>query len=270
LQPAAEAASARRRTSTLHRFYAAAALEGLAAIAASHGVSAQQTATQPGWIFNVAPYNCLPTINATLSYNLPPQLGGRAPTDVSAGPGDCIPNLHFVVAFTADARYDWFSILIDCMYPSAATSASRVKAVDFLGLAPNLISRSANIGVSADLKTAIWTAAGGFSVTQGDWDNFGVIAGFRFLGVNANTDFNLAVTLTGPRGGNARFGGIGSLSGSQNIWNGIGGVRLRIRPGNAGLFIPYYFDVDTGGSKLTWQAVGGLGCQTGWDGISLT
>jgi hypothetical protein len=67
---------------------------------------------------------------------------------------------------------------------------------------------------------------------QGDWGNFDVIAGFR-------------------------------ISGSTNVWNGIGGFRAGIRIRNSGFFIPYYFDIGAGGPNLTWQIASGVGYQTG-------
>jgi hypothetical protein len=100
--------------------------------------------------------------------------------------------------------------------------------------------------------------------------NIDVLAGFRLLNVNATTDYSLALSTTGPRGNGASFGGIGSVSGSQGIWNGIAGVHGRIRLADTGLFIPYYFDIGSGGSQLTWQAAGGVGYQTGSVGISAT
>jgi hypothetical protein len=96
-----------------------------------------------------------------------------------------------------------------------------------------------------------------------------VLAGFRFLGVNSSTNFNLALTVVGPRGNGATFGGAGSISGSADVWNGIAGFRGRIRLPVEGLFIPYYFDIGAGGSNLTWQISSGLGYQTGWAGVSL-
>ena len=88
--------------------------------------------------------------------------------------------------------------------------------------------------------------------------------------MNTTTNFSLGLTVTGPRGNGATFGGIGGISGSDSIWNGIGGFRGRIRINNTGLFIPYYFDIGAGGSKLTWQIASGLGYQTGWAGVSVT
>ena len=78
------------------------------------------------------------------------------------------------------------------------------------------------------------------------------------------------MTIVGPRGNGATFGGIGSVSGSRDIWNGIGGFRGRIRVGDAGLFIPYYFDVGAGGSNLTWQISSGVGYHVGLADLSLT
>jgi hypothetical protein len=47
---------------------------------------------------------------------------------------------------------------------------------------------------------------------QEDWGNFDLIAGFRYLGVNATTNFNLALSLTGPRGNGAGY---------QTGWAGV-------------------------------------------------
>ena len=140
--------------------------------------------------------------------------------------------------------------------------------MDFTGLPSIPISRSLETSTGTTFKAAIWTLAGGYSVLQGDWGNLDVIAGFRLLDMNARTNFSLALTLTGPRGNGATFGGIGSASGTRDIWNGIGGVRGRILLGNTRFFIPYYFDIGAGGSQLTWQISSGLGYQFRWMALS--
>ena len=252
-------------------------LAGLIAAVASHGALAQQAgspstqaAAPSGWTFSIAPYLWLPHINTELNFNLPPQLGGRVPTDVTAGPGDYLSKLHFAAMFAAEARYDRFSLLTDFIFMDVGTGSSHIKELDFFGLPAEPISRTLDLGTSTTLKATIWTLVGGYTFAREDWGNVDLIAGFRFLNVHASTDFDLGLTVTGPRGNGATFGGIGNLSGGQNIWNGIGGVHGRIRLGDAGLFIPYYFDIGAGGSRLTWQIAGGLGYQTGWAGVSLT
>ena len=75
-----------------------------------------QATSRTGWVFNVAPYLWLPSVNTTLDYNLPPELGGRLPTDVSTGPGSYLTHLNFAAMVAADARNGRFSLLTDFMY----------------------------------------------------------------------------------------------------------------------------------------------------------
>ncbi len=136
-----------------------------------------------------------------------------------------------------------------------------IKSIDLFGRPSIPISRSLETSTGTTFKMAIWTLAGGYTVLQRDWGNVDVFAGLRYLAVNANTNYSLALTVTGPRGNGATFGGIGGISGSQGIWNGIGGIRGRFRLGDTKLFIRYYFDIGAGGSQLTWQISSGLGYQ---------
>ena len=75
----------------------------------------------------------------------------------------------------------------------------------------------------------------------------------------------------GPLGNAAVFGRSGQASADRSIWDGVGGIRGRFRLPEPGLFIPYYFDIGTGGSQLTWQIASGLGYQFNqWGAVSLT
>lgn len=237
---------------------------------------AQQPSGQPpqspgtsGWIFNVAPYVWLPTVHANLDYNLPSSLGGRLPTDLSSSPGEYLSKLNFAAMIAAEARYDRFSVLTDFIYINGNAGSSNIRSIDFLGLPSIPVSRSLETSVSTRMSSTVWTLAGGYTVFQGDWGNFDVLAGFRLLNANATTNYSLALAITGPRGNGATFGGVGGISGSRTIWNGIAGFRGRIRLPVEGLFIPYYFDIGGGGSSPTWQIASGLGYQTGSVGVSL-
>ena len=249
------------------RFVMTAALAVLLAAGATSGVraqqpitSGQQEASSSGWTFNIAPYVWMPRLNLTNEFNLPPTLGGTVSSSTSVGFGDLLSHLNFALMVAADARYDRFSLLTDFIYMNLGGTASQVKSVNFLGRAPTPISTSVQTSAGLDFNAKIWTLAGGYTLLKGDWGNLDVIAGIRYLGIPVDLNFSLALTLTGPRGNGATFGGIGSVSGSTNLWNGIGGFRGRIRLGSdTALFIPYYFDAGAGGSKLTWQIASGLG-----------
>ena len=261
----------------LSQFAMMTALAGLLAGGAISGAQAQQPASSgqqaansSGWTFNIAPYGWFANINVTSNLPLPPALGGTVTTNSSIGFGNLLSHLNFATMVAADAQYGRFSVVTDFMYLNVGGAASDIRSVNFFGLSPIPISGAVRKSAGVNLNTKIWTLAGGYTIVQGDWGNFDVIAGFRYLGIPISVDYSLDLALTGPRGNGATFGGIGNVSGTASIWNGIGGFRGRIRLGDTGLFVPYYFDAGAGGSNLTWQIASGIGYQTGWAAASLT
>jgi hypothetical protein len=173
-------------------------LTGLLVAGATSGAQAQQpisvgqqTANPSGWTFDIAPYLWLPSLHTTLNYNLPPALNGRLPTDVSVQPADILTHLNFAMAFAADAQYGPFSLLTDFMCLNLSDTTAHIKSIDFVGLPAQPISRSVQASTGTRLSSTLWTLAGGYTVIQGDWGNFDVIAAFRYLGVNATTDLTL-------------------------------------------------------------------------------
>jgi hypothetical protein len=245
-----------------------AAAAALLSIGLAHGAAAQPAEVRPGWSFDIAPYLWLPSVDASLRYQLPANLPGTA--DVSASPDTYTDQLNFATAFAATARYDRFTLLTDFLYVSASAATSNVEAANIIGVGRNPISSTSNSNTDTTLKTTLWTLAGGYTLASGPWGNVDAIGGFRYLGIDATTNYNLSVQLVGPRGNaGPTFGGGGRLSASDNIWNGIVGLRGRLSLGEGGFFVPYYVDIGTGDSNLTWQAFGGLGYQTGSVGVSL-
>jgi hypothetical protein len=261
----------------LNRIVMAGVLMGVLAAGGTSAAQAQQpigSGLSPpgpsGWTFEIAPYLWMPSVHSTMNFNLPPALGGTVTANSSIGFGDLLSHLNFATMVAADARYDRFSVLTDFMYMNLGGTGAQFRSLNFPNHPAIPISASVQTRASLDLTASIWTLAGGYTVVQGDWGNFDAIVGFRYLSVNPRLGYNLALTVAGPRGNGATFGGGGSVSGSGNFWNGIGGFRGRIRVGDAGLFIPYYFDVGTGGSNLTWQIASGLGYHAGFADLSLT
>jgi hypothetical protein len=231
----------------------------------------QPAADVPGWTFDVAPYLWIANINTRMNFDLPPAIGGgTASTDTSIGFGDLLSHLNFATMVAADAQYGRFSLLTDFIYLNLGGEASRFRSVRPPNEPPIPISTGVDANVSMNLTSSIWTLAGGYTLAEGNWGNFDAIAGFRFLALNATLDHSIGIAAVGPRGNGAIFGRGGSVSASDDIWNGIGGFRGRVRLGNAGLFIPYYFDIGAGGSNLTWQIASGLGYHTGLADLSLT
>jgi hypothetical protein len=240
------------------------------ALAQQPMTSGQQAPGPSGWTFNLAPYLWFANINTDLTLKLPPALGGTVSASSSIGFGDVISHLNLAFMGAADARYDRFTLLTDIVYLNVGGTPVQFKTVNF----PNqpAIPVQAGVGSSQGLneQSTIWTLAGGYTLARGDWGNFDVIAGFRLLQISTRINYSLNLSITGPQGNGAAFGGVGSVSGTGHIWNGIGGFRGRIRIGDRGLFVPYYFDIGTGASNLTWQISSGLGYHAGLVDLALT
>jgi hypothetical protein len=88
------------------------------------------------------------------------------------------------------------------------------------------------------------------------------MAGFRYL----TMDSDLQLTLQSSDG---RFLLQRKVALDQDVWDGIIGVRGEIPFSATNWFMPYYADIGTGGSNLTWQALLGIGYRLHWGEVTL-
>jgi hypothetical protein len=261
----------------LSRPILAAVLTAFLATAWMAGARAQQpissgppATTASGWTFDLTPYLWIPSIHSEVNYNLPPALGGTVSANPVIGMSDLVSHLNIGFTGAADAHYGRFSVLTDIMWLNVGGVAGQFQSLNFPNHPAIPISGTANSSQSLKLNTEIWTLAGGYTVAQGDWGNLDAILGFRLFAISSRTNYSLGVTIAGPRGNGATFGGVGGVSSSAEVWNAVTGIRGRIRLGDTLFFVPYYFDVGAGGSNLTWQMASGVGYQTPWCDVSIT
>ena len=170
----------------------------------------------------------------------------------------------------ADARYDKFSFLTDFLYMNLSGTPSKLKSFNLPNATAAPIPAELQANAGMNVNASVWTLAGGYTLAEGLWGNLDIIAGFSYLALNTRTNYNLGLTVTDLSGNQKTVGRIGSATSSGEVWNGIGGLRGRVRLPGSALFIPYYFDAGAGGSKLTWQAASGLGYHTRLADLSLT
>lgn len=239
----------------------------LAAAFTPAGASAQGADDRSGWSFQVGLYAWAPGFDGTLNYALPAGAGGSA--TVRADSGNYLSDLNFAAMIAAEARHDRFSVITDLMYLDLGSSSSQVGSVNPAALPSNPVSSTQNLSGDSSLQATVWTLGGGYTLASGAWGNVDVLGGFRLLAVDARTNYSLTADITGPRGNGVTLSRHGRLSGNADIWNGIVGVRGRILVGGSGFFVPYYADLGTGDSNLTWQVFSGIGYQAGWAGVQL-
>ncbi len=162
--------------------------------------------------------------------------------------------------FLGEVRKGEWSVFTDYIYLDFGNQNTTVKGVT--GPLGNPIG-SIDAGSSGSIKGNVWTLAGSYTAWQKGGSHFDVLAGFRYLSLDAKLNWSLV----GPLGGLAATG---SASQSDAKWDGIVGVKGQVRFGDGTWFMPYYADVGTGESKLTWQALLGVGYQFGWGAVTLS
>jgi hypothetical protein len=223
--------------------------------------SAQTLGSQ--WTFSITPYLWLPNIDGTLKYSIPAGAGGSP--EVRVGPNDYLEALKMVMMISGEARKDRWSMFTDFIYLDFSNEKSAVKSINFGG---SHVSTSANVSTESSLKAAAWTLGAGYAVLPGRPVELDAFGGLRYFGLEASTNWNLAQMVTGPGGGQT-FPRTGNISERGDLWDGIIGVKGRVWLGGSKWSIPYYLDVGTGSSSLTWQGMLGVAYSFNWGGVTL-
>jgi hypothetical protein len=233
----------------------------LARLLAQAQGQAQAPAAADRWTFSVAPYLWLPSLEGTFNYGPPPPNGGTANVNVSES--SILDALDFAFMINGEARKDRWLIATDFIYLDLSSVGSDVKSVDLNpGSGPiNISTSTLNSGTQSSLKGTLWTLVGGYAAIQEPRGNLDLIGGFRYLGLDAKTDWQLTATVTGtgPAGNTVTFGRTGSVEKSASIWTAIVGAKGRVKLGESDWFVNYYADVGGGSDAFTWQGAGGIG-----------
>jgi hypothetical protein len=224
---------------------------------------AQYVASADQWTFSITPYLWLPNVNGTLKYSIPPSAGGSP--EVETGPNDYLENLQAIIMISGEVRRDRWSVFTDLIYLDLSDEKSTVTAVNFGG---SLVSSSVNVVTSSSFRGMAWTLGTGYAVETGQAVMLDIFGGLRYFSIEASTDWQLAVAIAGPGGGQT-FPRTGSISEGADLWDGIVGVRGRVLLGSSDWSIPYYLDFGAGSSRLTWQGMLGIACSFKWGGVTL-
>jgi len=238
----------------------------LAVLALSTPAFAEEAPPAEKWTFAVRPYLWVPGISGTMKYDVPPTGDGAASVDFTTY---VLENLNFMLMLTAEARKGDWSVLTDVVYLDIVPEDSKVSSVAFTGPGgPVEISVGADLGTKVKLRGVLWELAGTYTVVRGRNSSLDLLAGVRYLGIEVETDWQLSGSIAGPGPGQS-FAGSGSVSNRVDLLDGIVGVRGRVGLGDSRWGIPYYLDVGTGDSALTWQGVAGIEYRYDWGDLQL-
>jgi hypothetical protein len=221
--------------------------------------SAEDNAYDGNWHFTLTPYVWLPGVTGDLKFNVPRFPDVSANVNVDEGPIDVLKHLRFGLMGTGDARKDNWSAFTDMIYVSLSGDKAAVKTVTGpLGL----VEIPVNIGTTVDLKSFVWTNGVGYSVYHRDNTSADVFVGFRYVGISTDLDWSFSTPL-------GLLPQTGSASAHEDLWDGLIGVRGQYGFAGTPWFIPFYADVGTGSSDVTFQASAGVGYAFLWGDTGL-
>lgn len=226
-----------------------------------------QISTGGAWSFSLTPYLWLPSVDATLQFERVPGSVGGDQVSISADQRDLLNALDFAVMVGAELRRDRLFFLTDIVYINLSGANSAVRSGDFVGLPRDPVSTSLDTGAESNLRGTLWTLAGGYTLAGRAWGHLDAFGGLRYFGLQARTDTRLSAAVQGPRQ-DFVLSRSGRLSRDADLWDGIVGLRGRIALGG-GFSLPFLFDVGTGSSRITWQAMGGIAYRVGWADVGV-
>ena len=232
-----------------------------AALAGALGVTnaAAQSSSQPGdWRFSLTPYLWFPTVKGTAQFSLPSGIGGGTAT-VEKDADDYLSKLDMAAMLTFEARKGAWAIFTDFIYLDFSKDSASVKTLSGPG---GLVQVPVNTGTQVGLEGGVWQLAASYNFSQGKASSpFEVLGGFRYLKMEPTVDWQL----TGSIGA---FPQAGSFSQTAELWDAIVGVRGKAKL-DANWFVPWYLDAGAGDSKLTYQAMAGIGYSFKWGDVLL-
>lgn len=220
--------------------------------AAADPVLMENTPDNGGWHFAGLIYFYYPDIASKAT------LPNGAGTDSTIDAKDILNNLKFAFLGSFEARKESWGLMSDLIYMDVGQFKSRFHqfTIGNAGL-PADVSASANF----DLKSIIWTVAGTYRAIDQQGVVLDLVGGARLLDTKVRLDY----TLNGNVGPFPVPERAGTGEAKEHFIDGIVGLKGRLAFGTDGRwFVPYYADVGAGDSKLTWQAMGGLGYRFKW------
>ncbi|MDZ7589357.1 MAG: hypothetical protein U5L05_01420 [Rubrivivax sp.] len=225
------------------------ALPLLAGLIAPVTVSAQTADT---WQFQAAIYGYFPTLSG--STRLPASGGG---SDVSVDIDQILENLQFTFMGSFEAVRGPWGVYTDLIYLNLGDTKTGSRGLTIGGVLP----ADVNANVDLDLKGSAWALAGLYRAASTPTWQLDLLAGARRLDVEQQIDW----TLTGNIGAIAPPDRSGRIDASLTQWDAIVGFKGRAAFGaGSRWFAPFYLDIGGGESKLTWQAMAGVGYAFGW------
>lgn len=165
-------------------------------------------------------------------------------SDVDVGFDTIIRNLDLAFMGAFEARRGPWSVIGDLIYLHVGLDDGATLPVTVAG-------RPTSLQADARIDTRGWVLElfGAYALAGAERASVDALLGVRYL--DLTLDFDLDLSADRPLIAVER-------SAAQRAWDLVAGLKGRVELGD-GWFLPWWADVGTGDSAVTWQLVGGVG-----------
>jgi len=219
--------------------------------------AAAQTAqgTEGPWRWRASLYVYLPSVSGNSSF---PTSGSSI--DVSSD--NLLDHLDGVFMGSLDVHNGRWGVFTDLIYLNLGDSKQGTR--DFsIGRVGIPASTSANLNL--ELQGTVWTLAGQYRLPSSPGFEVDVLGGARMLNIKESLRWDIS----GQLGALPAAARSGEASHRETVWDAIVGAKGRYTWGDGRWSVPFYVDVGTGESDLTWQAAAGIGYSFSWGEITV-
>ena len=218
---------------------------------------AQTSPDASAWRFRGTLYTYLPSLGGSSS--VPADSGG---TSLNVDAGAIVDGLEFALMGSLDAHNGRWGAFTDFIYLDfgGAKDRSRDFSIGNIGL-----PAGTDAHLDWQLQGVAWTVAGQYRLVSDPALTLDALGGVRLLDLKHDLSWNISGNI-GPLAPSARAG---SASGKLSNWDAVIGVKGRYALGGGGAWsLPFYVDVGTGESDLTWQVAAGVTYAFSWGEMS--
>ena len=217
---------------------------------------ASQAQSVDDWQWRATVYAWFPSVSGQSRF--PAGTGGSS---VDINSDVVLDSLKFAFMGTLEAQKGRYGLWTDVIYLDLEGDKSGTREASITRLA---IPVGADLNANLQIKGWLWTIAGTYSVVQTPEHSMDVLLGARLLDVESRLNWQFTGNV-----GALPIAATGASSIDQSLWDGIIGIKGRLSFGDdRKWFVPYYFDIGTGESDLTWQALVGVGYQFSWGAVT--